>query len=410
MVTSLRIGFVTPKYYPNVDGGGELSVKLLAEALVNKGHNVLVLSFDSSSFAPKIENLNGVRIIRYKSVSRAAQFLSITIPVWVAMKLWAKFVDIYHVYNVSPLCGAGLYTSVGGKPVIATLNSYAAICPIGSLICADSACSIQKRVSCLSNRRGYNSFFSIFYSSIFPLLTRMAQKLDGYIALSESVKSYHCQHGFKSKQIFVIPNFYERSNQAYPFKSYQERRSIDDNFNILYVGSVTEEKGLKVLIKAFNEISNKYTESRLIVVGTGRNIDEYRIMVKNLSLTSKVDFVGQLKDRKKLERLYLKSDIFVHPCIWPEPFGRTLLEAMSFNMPIIVSNAGAPSQIVGSAGLTFDSGNYFHLSSKIEVLLKNKDVRCHLSANSKQMLKQYEPNVVINKLVDLYQKLSIKNN
>ncbi len=116
------MGLVTPNYYPNVKGGGELSVKLLAEGLVNRGHKVLIISFDFSSNLPREGNINGVKVVRLKQLSKSAQFLSLTLPVAIAMKSWEKYVDIYHIYNVSPLAGGGLYKTLGGtKKVVATL-------------------------------------------------------------------------------------------------------------------------------------------------------------------------------------------------------------------------------------------------------------------------------------------------
>ena len=56
----MRILFVTKDYYPNISGGGEISLKLLAESLVKGGHKITVIAFDGN----KKEVINNVEIIR----------------------------------------------------------------------------------------------------------------------------------------------------------------------------------------------------------------------------------------------------------------------------------------------------------------------------------------------------------
>ncbi len=406
----MKIGFVTANYYPNIKGGGELSLKLLAEQLVKKGHTVLVLSFDSPTYRRVVENVCGVKVVRYKVPFHSALLLNLSLPVCGVMKSWEKFVDVYHVYNVSPLVGAALYKKMGGtKKVIATLNGYAAICPTGALTCNVIPCTLRNRFECLHNQRGYNTFFSIFYSTLYPVLTKTSKNIEYYISLSDFVKRYYVLNGFDSKQIVVVPNFFEKFENKLVFASYKDRTSKYKVFNILYVGSLVAEKGVNVLIEAFSKISQKHSEAHLIIVGSGRELCGYRKLVKDFSLVDKVTFTGQLKDRESLCQIYLNACVFVHPGIWREPFGRTLLEAMSFGVPLLVSNIGAPPQIVDSAGLIFIKGNAEDLARKIELLIKNDQLRFTLSANCTEVLKKFDTDQVVNSIIELYIKLIGKN-
>jgi len=90
----MRIGFVTPNYYPTLTGGSEVSLRLLSETLVSRGHTVLVLSFDYSPNRPQKEIINGVKVIRFKMLIKSALPLSLSIPVSLVMKSLEKSVDI----------------------------------------------------------------------------------------------------------------------------------------------------------------------------------------------------------------------------------------------------------------------------------------------------------------------------
>ena len=72
-------------------------------------------------------------------------------------------------------------------------------------------------------------------------------------------------------------------------------------------------------------------------------------MARELGIADRVHFLGQRAD---VPRLMQACDVVIHPSVDPEPFGRTLLEAMLMRVPIVASDTGAPSEILegGAAG------------------------------------------------------------
>ncbi len=64
----MNILILNTYYYPNIIGGTEESIKLLAEGLSKKGHNVIVLSADGIEKSMKTKNLHGVTLIRIKGI------------------------------------------------------------------------------------------------------------------------------------------------------------------------------------------------------------------------------------------------------------------------------------------------------------------------------------------------------
>jgi len=237
-------------------------------------------------------------------------------------------------------------------------------------------------------------------SIAYPLLTYLSKQLDGYVALSASTKQYYVAYGFDAHKIEVIPNFFSP-----PINKRFDR--TDDSFTILYVGRIIQEKGVDVLINAFSRIVSRNQKIKLVIVGDGEEIITLKKLVQKLELTNQVVFTGFVDGTKRFD-YYSKADVFVHPANWPEPFGRSLLEAMSFDVPVIVSDVGAPPEIVGDAGLVFKSNDVEDLKCKLELLLYDQNLLCKLKNNCSRNLDNYSPDLVMKKIFTLYKKLLVK--
>lgn len=117
-----------------------------------------------------------------------------------------------------------------------------------------------------------------------------------------------------------------------------------DDFVILYSGRIAEEKGVFELIKAFQALSAKYNDLKLMIVGCCwfPNIMKSpymdRIMELNFNL-SRVIFVGYIP-MERLAYYYGIADVVAIPSIWDEPFGMVALEAMALSKPIITTDSG----------------------------------------------------------------------
>jgi glycosyltransferase involved in cell wall biosynthesis len=91
-------------------------------------------------------------------------------------------------------------------------------------------------------------------------------------------------------------------------------------------------------------------------------------MVIDLGLGDRVRFLGQRGD---VSRLMRAVDAVIHPSIDPEPFGRTLVEAMLAGVPVIATDAGAASDILeaGRAGTLVPPGDADALAAAITTIM-----------------------------------------
>jgi spore coat protein SA len=152
---------------------------------------------------------------------------------------------------------------------------------------------------------------------------------------------------------------------------------------VLYVGRVSPEKGVHVLLDAFRQVLEERPNTRLELVGPlGAAPAEFivgctddpkvrelepmyrRDYVSSLKqglpgeVSAKVSFVGPVPYLELLNR-YRAADVFVYPSVWNEPFGLPVVEAMACGVPVVATRSGGITEIVteGESGLLVERGD-----------------------------------------------------
>jgi len=403
----MNITIMCPFYYPNLIGGSEVSVNILAEWLASSGFNVQVVCFDGKNYS---ETINKVKVKRYSVIANkclplpaiANKGLTITL-MYSTLKAMRKFedrTDIYHVYGVYQIMAAGLYKILGGKkPVVATLNNYAGFCPVVTGICSDCN-KFQARRKCLFEQTSLlERPIAFAYAAIYPLLTRLAKRIDKYIALSNNVAKLYTHYNFNPDKIVVVPNFIDIEN-----KKTNRTNSNNNIFNILYVGAISKRKGVDILIHAFKMIDSVKFNIRLTLVGSGELMSYCKFLTKKLQIEDKVTFMGKV-EHGKLEEFYGSADVFVHPARSNEPFGRTLLEALLHDVPCIASDTISP-EIIGDAGMHFKHEDPEDLAKKLTILIEDEDLQSKLRRNCSEVIKHYDTRSTCRRIADIYCNLA----
>lgn len=189
---------------------------------------------------------------------------------------------------------------------------------------------------------------------------RFMNHLDRLFALSPGVKQVYAYNYVNSDLIDVVPNFYDSTFTTQPKT---ECDIISDEFTILYVGRVRAAKGVDLLVDAARQLDMSNTT--INIVGGGPLREELEAKTESHNLGVSIRFHGWI-DQTHLPKYYEHSDVFVHPGRWPEPFGRTILEALQHDCPPIVSNIGASPWIIGEAGEKFKSEDLMTLTNEIK--------------------------------------------
>lgn len=168
---------------------------------------------------------------------------------------------------------------------------------------------------------------------------------------------------------------------------------------LVFVGRISPEKGVHVLLEAFNKVILHYPNVQLKIIGPENAILPWEMMNREdpnvLKLTpfykenyssqlrkiisanaaNSVFFVGTVENFKLIE-YYEQSDIFIFPSVWNEPFGIPIIEAMAMELPVIATNSGAFPELVeqGKTGLLVERSDADALAEAILCLLEDENL------------------------------------
>ncbi|MFQ6089798.1 MAG: glycosyltransferase [Candidatus Methanofastidiosia archaeon] len=181
---------------------------------------------------------------------------------------------------------------------------------------------------------------------------------------------------------------------------------------IFSLSRIDPRKGLEFLIKAFFEVS-KRIDSHLIIGGGSKNpgdietseLERLKNLVEKFGLEEKVEFTGYIPD-KLVPAYYRGSRIFVVPSPY-EPFGLTILEAMSSKTPVVVTKFGGSRFIVndGKDGFLVDPQNTKEFSKVILQLLEDDHLHEKVSEKAfEKVRKKYQWSAVAKRHLELYEQ------
>ncbi len=187
-----------------------------------------------------------------------------------------------------------------------------------------------------------------------------------------------------------------------------EKYIKDDNFiKIGMVARFQSHRGHEFLVKAFKEIFNKNKNVRLILTGRGEYKQHIENLVRDLNLSNYVIFTGYLKD--ELPILLRSLDIFVLLEEGSDGTCRAILEAMSSGLPIVSVKKGAIKDTVKeniNGFLINSKKNIKELAEKLDILIKNEDLRKKFKKNSRKIIiENFTKEKKLNEFINFYEKI-----
>lgn len=376
----MKVTIVALKY--NQDGGGSnRSLELLVDNLSDDIEISLVTLREDLTHYSDFE----VPIQEYSSNSSTDVFKNCL----TVLRNTESDTDLYHIFTPDLIPIGGYYRRSGGDvPVIGRLNTYGLFCTnYGHMDgrCHRN-CHIVNKVRHDDSSNRYRRVPRYFYKSLSP---RASKYVDCLIAISPAVKRIHQDAGFNGR-IEVIPNCFDPKIGP----SIHNKGST-----FLYVGRLTEEKGVHFLIQAFHRI-HEDTNYSLRIVGDGPYKKNLNRISREYSFNDRVSFTGWIS-YEDLSTEYQNASVFVHPGTWPEPFGRTILEAMQHRLPLVVTDIGGPPWIAGEGALCVEPRNVDELSLGMRQSLK-EPTRKRLIAGCQANLERFSPKNTFDKLEELY--------
>ena len=148
-----------------------------------------------------------------------------------------------------------------------------------------------------------------------------------------------------------------------------------------------------------SHLNNFFQVLRLRIAGAGPAAQKIRHLVATLDLHRNVEFLGWVKP----ENAYPLFDVLVVPSRWNEPFGRIVVEALAYSVPVICARSGgiAESILSNENGFTFESGNHVELATLLrDVIEANAPGHLALSQNALQHSKSFDIKAISKRIDD----------
>lgn len=248
---------------------------------------------------------------------------------------------------------------------------------------------------------------NISYPSSFPyrwFLRLSLRRADFVIAGNAEARELLIRQGFPQEKTVVLPQFGVDVEVYRKRLSGERRRALSlRSFTIGYVGRLVPEKGVVTLLKAVRDLP---TDFRLLLVGSGPLQAEVERLAEAWGLRERLVLTGSVPHREVPH--YLNAmDVLVLPSIttprWKEQFGRTLIEAMACEVPVIGSSSGEIPHVIADAGLIFREGDEAELAEKLKLLMEDDSLREDLARRGRErVVKHYTTEAIAKKTYQVY--------
>lgn len=407
--------------YAHVEGGaGKVAIKS-AINLAEKGHEVIffsavgpisqellnskikkIICLDHSDLLNSSNKLSSIisGIYNFRAVKKLKELLSEWKP------------DIAHFHGVSKaLTWAPIKIINSYKiPSVYTLHDFALLCPNMGLynFRTEKPCDLYengKAVKCLftnCDKRSYMQklwrYFRFHYTKD---TLGIYKKIDGFIAVSNFVKEMFSGYLPTGKEIRVINNPVDKIDKNIVPKITQKQKTI-----FLYVGRLSAEKGLDLLLNAIREV-----DANLVVIGEGEILSLVKKTASQLG-NQKINILGS-QDEQKIDEQIQSCDAIILPSKVMETAGMVVLEAARLGKPSIVANQGGTLDFVKDnfSSILFEADSKNSLISAMQKFIDNPLLSDKLGKNARTSFGKVDYSIKrhVSELESFYMDICLSN-
>ena len=206
--------------------------------------------------------------------------------------------------------------------------------------------------------------------------------------------------GWKSEDVYLLPLPVSLERKTITRKNNNEERRF------LFVGRMVPNKKIEDVIRVFDYYRNKYYKNSYLKLVGDKSKDVYfEALCKYIEANhiENVEFLGRVSD-EELEEIYRSSDIYL--CMSEhEGFCIPLIEAMSYEIPVVAYNATAVPDTMGDAGVLLDSKDPKYVCEKIDRIFEDESYRKQLIEVQNRHIDTYIRDDYEKKLFDIIEEV-----
>lgn len=369
-------------------GGEDAVVDAERRLLEGAGLSVEQVIFDNAELREGLSVADDLRLARDAVWSSAAQRR-------VRRALRATGAQVVHVHNTFAAASPSVYRAAVdlGVPVVQTLHNYRLVCPAATAFRDGHPCTdcVGRWVpwpsvlhACVRGSRR-QSLVAAGLATFHRARGTFRREVDCYLALTEFQRQLLVAGGLPATRIRVVPNFLD--NDPGPGQ--------EDRDGVVFVGRLSEEKGIVPLIEAAAMVPGHIT-----IVGDG----PMRRLVERAAADGTVTYRGPLSSAAVFEALRTAVAL-VCPSIWFEGMPMVLLEAFATATPVIASRIGSLGDLVENerTGLLVPPSDAGGLAAAVRSALDRPDMMALMGQAARRRYEsEYGAERHLRRLLDAY--------
>ncbi len=344
------IAFFNGFYIPHLGGVERYTSKVVE--ILKKKYNIIIVTTNDNNYKSKeiIDDIKVYRLPVYSLCKNRYPFLHKN----------SKYKELLDDLNKEKIdyiiCNTRYYqTSI-----------------LGSKVSKDKKCPLYV-IDHSSNHISVGNKILDFFGSIYE--HHLTKKIKRYNPKFYGV-SKRCNKWLKHFDIKASGVFYNAIDDKVYNEFYHEVNN-GDTIVLSYIGRIIKEKGVLNLLEAFSELRKKYSNIELHIAGDGPLLDG----LKNKYTDSSIHFLGKL-NYEEVMNLCVKTDIFVHPSMYPEGLPTSILEAGVMKCAVVATDRGGTKEVINNSNVgLIVKENVEDLVKKLDFLLSNYDEMNKLKEN-----------------------------
>ena len=389
----MRIGVFTDTYPPFINGVST-SIQMLVNSLRKKGHKVFIVTVNPDDLSYKLEDKE--RILRIPGIPTGIYDYRLTtlypIKAVNIIKNWN--LDVIHTHTEF---GIGTFARVIGKqfdiPVVHTYHT----------MYEDYIHYITK------------GYFDAPGKKIVEYLTKFYcdKTIEELIVPTKKTYDLFKEKYKYDRNVHIIPTgieierFYKEKIDISKINNKKTELGItSDDLVVLFVGRVASEKSIDFLINNHISLLKNNKNAKLLIVGDGPDLEEYKKLTKKLKIENNVIFTGKVP-WVDIPLYYNIADIFV-TASHTETQGLTVIEAMAASVPVVAldDESFRNTVIDGLTGYLFKNKKEY--VNKMIELINDKENRINMGNQGRINSESYSSKYFAERVLHVY-KLAIKD-
>lgn len=226
-------------------------------------------------------------------------------------------------------------------------------------------------------------------------VSKTLNKCDCIIALSENWKAWF-EESFHHNNVIVVKNVINEPH---------ENKTKHDKFVLLFLGRLGKRKGIYDLLNVVTSHKFEFKDKLELILGGDGDINKITEFIRKNELNDIVKYKGWVNGKDKID-LFNYADAYILPS-YNEGLPISILEAMSYSLPIISTNVGGIPEILeqNKNGFIMNPGDKDSLYYAIHELMNKPDLCKYMGLSSRMKVKEYLPTYVEQKLFEIYQNI-----